>query len=163
MTKKYKIIIISLVCIVLLLSGFLIFRSCNSPGNNTLPLDDSASKWSGSQQLPSKQATTKSICVPGFDSLVFIAGQKKQAVNFYNPSVNGDRLFKMSLMVDGKEYWQSGYCGAGNGYYHIELTEPLEIGEYSACLNVRCFKPDGTEINGAKVDFKLYVQEEETT
>ena len=56
------------------------------------------------------------------------------------------------------EYWHSGYCAAGTGYYDIELNNSLAEGDYSACLNIQCFREDGTALNGANVEFNLYVR-----
>lgn len=159
--KKYIIIISAIVCVLLLLSGFLIFRSCDKDEPNTpsLPQDSNAVDWNGQQQLPGASGAGK-ICIPGFDSLVFLAGQTKQKVNFYNPAVNKDRLFLMTLYIDNSVYWKSGYCPSGSGYYDIELSEPLPEGEYSGYLKIQVFKPDGKEVNGAKVAFNLLVTSE---
>lgn len=151
----------------LLIIVSIIVGLCVSKGNDkdnptpSLPLDSNAEDWNGQQQLPSGNINTgKNICIPGFDSLVFFANQTRQKVNFYNPEVNADRLFKMTLIVGDTVCWQSGYCPPGSGYYEIDLTEPIEPGEYKAYLRIQCFKPDGTELNGAKVSFNLLVEEE---
>lgn len=65
----------------------------------------------------------------------------------------------MTLYINDIAYWQSGYCPAGNGYYDIELSQPLEKGEYTGFLKIQVFKPDGTEVNGAKVKFDLLVKD----
>lgn len=160
--KKYIIIISAIVCVLLLLSGFFIFRSCDKDEPNTpsLPQDSNAVDWNGQQQLPGASGQSGKICIPGFDSLVFAPNQTRQKVNFYNPEVNTDRLFLMTLIVGDTVYWQSGYCPPGSGYYEIDLSEPIEPGEYTAYLRIQCFKPDGTELNGAKVSFNLLVEEE---
>ena len=46
------------------------------------------------------------------------------------------------------------------GDYDIELSEPLAEGEYLGYLKIQVFKPDGTELNGAKVEFNLTVVKE---
>lgn len=160
--KRQYISIIILLAMVTLLFSIFIIRSCNREGDNpsSLPLDSNVVDWSGNQQLPNGSSSTGKICIPGFDSLVFVANQTSQKVNFYNPAVNGDRLFKMTLYIDYKPYWMSGYCPSGSGYYDIELTEPIVAGEYSAYLQIECFKPDGSQLNGARVTFNLKVTEE---
>lgn len=149
--------------VTLLLSIF-IFRSCHREGNNpsSLPLDSNVVDWNGNQYLPNGSSSAGKICVPGFDSLVFVANKTVQKVNFYNPEVNGDRLFRMTLFIENKEYWKSGYCPSGSGYYEIELSAPIESGEYAGYLKIECFKPDGTQLNGARVTFNLIVTEETT-
>ncbi len=163
MKRQYIYIFIIIIVVTLLLS-ILIFRSCNRVGNNSssLPLDTNVVDWTGNQQLPNVSSASGKICVPGFDSLVFVANQTTQKVNFYNPAANGDRLFQMTLYIEDTEYWKSGYCPSGSGYYDIELSEPIEAGEYSAYLKIQCFKPDGTQLNGARVTFNLKVMEETT-
>lgn len=163
MKRRHIFFIILLIVVTLLLSIFII-RSCNREGENpsVLPLDSNVVDWSGNQSLPNGSSSSGRICIPGFDSLVFVANQKSQKVNFYNPAVNGDRLFKMTLYIDDEPYWMSGYCPAGSGYYDIELNEPIVAGEYSAYLQIECFKPDGSQLNGARVTFNLKVTEEKT-
>lgn len=53
MKKKSIIIISAIVCVLLLLSGFFIFRSCDKDEPNTpsLPQDSNAVDWNGQQQL----------------------------------------------------------------------------------------------------------------
>ncbi len=164
MKKKNIIILTCVIIVLLLLLGFLVFRSCNRGDavNPSLPTDSNAVGWGGNQSLPGVSSQANKICIPGFDSLVFKTGEKTQKVNFYNPAVNKDRLFLMTLYIDDVEYWKSGYVAAGNGYYSIELNEALLSGEYSGFLKIQCFKPDGTELNGAKVEFNLLVTEEIT-
>lgn len=163
MKRRHIYIIILLIVVTLLLSIF-IFRSCYRAGNNpsSLPLDSNVVDWNGNQYLPNGSSSAGKICVPGFDSLVFVANQTIQKVNFYNPEVNGDRLFQMTLFIEDKEYWKSGYCPSGSGYYEIELSAPIESGEYAGYLKIECFKPDGTQLNGARVTFNLIVTEETT-
>ncbi len=97
------------------------------------------------------------IAIPGFDSLYFNADQTTQKVNFFNPDIN-DCLFKMSLLVDETILWESENVAPGKGYYQIDLSKPLPIGEYSAFLKVNCFTLNGEPLNGASVEFRLIVQ-----
>lgn len=161
--KKERVICVSIVLFLVLLSaGLLMFRSCNKDATSSLPVDSGAVDWNGNQHLSNGSSSASKICVPGFDSLVFVANQTTQKVNFFNPEVNGDRLFQMTLFVENKEYWKSGYCPSGSGYYEIELSAPIESGEHAGYLKIECFKPDGTQLNGARVTFNLKVTEETT-
>lgn len=158
--KKKKYIYISIIVILLLLLiGAVIYIICNPCSDKPLlPTDTNAVEYDGNKptnRLPNGQ---KGIAIPGFDTLVFFANQTKQRVNFFNPDSN-DCLFLMTLYVDDKPLWKSGYCKPGTGYYDIELSEPLKAGEYSAYLKVECFKEDGTVLNGAKVEFEITAQE----
>lgn len=158
--KKKKYIYISVIVILLLLLISAVVYIVCSPcvDKPSLPTDTNAVEYEGDKptnKLPNGQ---KGIAIPGFDTLVFSANQTKQRVNFFNPDSN-ECLFLMTLYIDDKPLWNSGYCKPGMGYYDIELTEPLKPGEYAAYLKVQCFKEDGTVLNGAKVEFEITAQE----
>ena len=158
MKKKRRICII-LSVVLCLIVGIVIFFVLNQDGK-ILNLDNGAVDWNGNQQLNNSSGSNgDSISIPGFDSLVFIAGEKHQKVNFYNPPENRGCLFLMSLYVDNILIWKSnGYVEPGKGYYDIELAEPLESGKYQSYLHIRCFEYDGVELNSAKVTFNLFVE-----
>lgn len=156
---KRKHILILLLLLLLIGSAAIFLYYHQQPDNkpDNLITDESADNWQGDQELYKPQSEVPMITIPGITSLVFAPDTVNQKVNFYNPEEN-DCLFRMTLNVDGKEYWQSGYCAPGKGYYDIELTEPIEAGTYSAYLLVECFKEDGTRLNGANVEFDLQVR-----
>ena len=156
--KKRKICI---VVVLLLLCGFIIFFLFGRSNNKSLlPIDKNTEDWNGNQKLPTgEKEEIKTIKVPGISSLVFIANQKEQKVNFYNPKEN-DCLFHMTLYVNDERYWQSGYVDPGKGYYNITLENVLESGDYSGALLIECFMDDGTALNNARVEFNLKVVEE---
>ena len=99
------------------------------------------------------------IDVPGFKTLVFRANQTSQKVNFYNPEEN-ECLFKLKLYANDKQLWESGYIQPSDGYYDIEISDPLDVGEYDGKLIYQCYKDDGTQLNSAVVTFKLIVKEQ---
>ncbi len=157
--KRKQIYITVIILLLLLLLGAIIYILCNQRNSSpTLPADENAVEWEGKQKVPRLQNGQKGIAIPGFDTLVFTANQTHQKVNFYNPSEN-DCLFRMTMYVNDEPLWQSGYCAAGNGYYDIDISKLLAVGDYPAYLKVECFKADGTPLNGAKVEFDLKVQE----
>ena len=162
MQKKRRYIvfgvIISLIaCLTLLLVQCQREAATDVP-NRLLEVDEGAVQWEGEKNRPSNQAPGM-IAIPGFDELTFVADQKQQYVNFYNPEVN-DCLFLMTLYVNGEPYWQSGYVEPGKGYYTIELSATIPAGEYSGELKIECFKTNGQELNSARVTFDLYVLED---
>lgn len=159
MKKKKKRFLIIMFLLLLLICIIILFSFGRSPENILLPSDENAEEWNGKQNLPNgAKSETKTIKIPGFDSLAFTAGQKEQKVNFFNPEEN-DCLFRMTLFVDDKQYWQSGYVEPGKGYYNITLDDTLESGDYNAYLLVECFKEEGKTLNSAKVEFKMKVVE----
>lgn len=112
MKRKKSFLIICL--LLLLLVGFIIVFLFKGTGNNILlPKDNSAEEWNGDQKLSSgEKSDEKTIKIPGISSLVFIANQKEQKVNFYNPKEN-TCLFRMTLYIEESQYWQSGYIDPG--------------------------------------------------
>lgn len=151
-----KKIIILAASVILCIVGVAIALSPRD-SSNLLPVDSLASIWTGKHESIARQEG-KTICIPGIESLTFCAGTTSQSVNLQNPEINGDRLFLFRLYVEDQPIWESGYCQAGFGYYDIEIEHPLTVGEYPAALQVRCFTPDGTELNGARIQFTLYVE-----
>ena len=114
--KKKNIIL--LIIMILLLFGFTIcFLSGRSNKKIFLPTDENAQDWNGNQNLPNGgKQETNTIKIPGFDALTFQANQTKQRVNFKNPEENSC-LFRMTLFIDDKQYWQSaGGIEPGKGY-----------------------------------------------
>ena len=156
--KVFKIVLAIVLLIVLCVFGLIFFLHRPKP-KPELEQDTNAQSWEGNQELEKPKSEIKQIAIPGLESLVFIAGQKEQRVNFYNPKEN-DCLIVFSLHIDDRELWRSGYCAPDKGYYNIILNEPLEKGTYNASLLHECYKQDGTRLNSANVDFTLIVQEE---
>lgn len=155
--KRKKTFLIIILFMILLLIAFIFLSGRQKKADNLLlPIDKLAEKWKGNQDLPSS-GENKEIDIPGFKTLVFYTNQASQKVNFYNPKEN-DCLFKLTLYVDDKELWQSGYIQPDDGYYDIEISDPLEIGEYAGKLLYECYKDDGIRLNSAVVSFKLIVK-----
>lgn len=159
-----KKILFPIIILLLLLFGITIFFFFGRFGRDDkkvlLPVDENAEDWNGDQRLQNGSGKdSKTIKIPGFDSLTFLANQKEQKVNFKNPEENSC-LFRMTLLINDKQYWQSPGCvEPGKGYYEIELDEPLKSGDYDGALFVECFKEDGTVLNSAKVKFNIMVVE----
>lgn len=154
MKKRFWLLIILallLFCLIVILSF-----ATKKPKVKIQP-DSNASVWEGAQELDKRKTEVKQIAIPGFESMVFKKDQKLQRVNFYNPKAN-ECLIVFVLYVDDQEMWRSGYCAPDNGYYEIELNEPLEEGVYEAKLLHKCFKENGAVLNSASIKFNLYVQ-----
>lgn len=156
--KKQNIFVI--VLILLLVGITIVFFFGRSGKKDLLLTDNNAEEWNGDQKLPSgANSDDKTIKIPGISSLVFISDQKGQKVNFYNPKEN-DCLFRMTLYIEDKQYWQSGYIDPGKGYYDITLDDTLQSGDYNGVLLIECYKEEGTALNSAKVEFDLKVVNE---
>lgn len=157
--KKMRYLLLVLLMLIMLLILLLSRCSDSEVIDNLLLIDELTEEWNGKQNLPGEKGSNEQIEIPGFSSLCFEAGETKQLVNFYNPESNKDILFLMTLFVEESEVWKAnGLCSPGRGYYEINLNEPLDEGKYEAYLLIGCYRDDGTQLNGAKVDFTLTVQ-----
>lgn len=157
MKKKKRFLIIMLMMSLLLVAlGFLFGH--NEGNKKLLPHDDTAKNWDGDQKLPTGNKS-KLIEIPGFQSLVFFSNEEKQKVNFHNSESNSC-LMKMSLYADDVELWHNNdYLAPGKGYYETEVDNMPDVGNYAGKLKIQCFTKDGTELNGAVVNFDLIVKE----
>lgn len=158
MKRKKSFLIILLFVILLLIAFIFLFNRQGKTDNPLLPIDKLAEKWKGDQDLPTN-GENKEIDIPGFKTLVFYTNQTSQKVYFYNPKEN-DCLFKLTLYADDKQLWESGYIQPNDGYYDIEISDSLNVGEYTGKLLYQCYKDDGTQLNSAVVTFKLIVKEQ---
>lgn len=115
------------------------------------------------------------ISIPGYESLEFKAGTKKQSVSFYNPEEN-TCYFRISLVLksdngteaggtagdsEAKEevLWTSELIEPGEEVKSIKLVKELESGDYSAYLKYECFSlKDETPLNGSNIELILNVR-----
>lgn len=151
--RKYLIIILAL-----LLFGAILFVFLMQNRGTALTPDQSAVNFTGIRKTKTKSIEQKGISIPGLESLVFVADQKEQKVNFYNPADNEGIMIVLALVIDDSVLWKSGNVEAGKGFYDIELSEPLKAGTYDAFLVYDCFTSEGVKLNSAQVKFKLIVE-----
>ena len=143
----------------------------------------------GSADKPKKDYSNiemnPNISIPGYESLDFVAGKKKQSVNFYNPEEN-TCYFRISLVLEqgngaetgnasgdapGNEQeaigsaenetvlWTSELIEPGEQVKSIKLEQALKSGEYPALLKYECFSlKDQTPLNGSNIALTLRVQ-----
>ena len=92
------------------------------------------------------------IAIPGYEKLIFKAGEKKQSIGFQNPGTNSC-FFRLTLMTeDGKELWRSDLVERCGEVREILLSESLEAGTYGALLKYECFSlNDKTQLNGLEM------------
>lgn len=161
--RKDKIIIIILVCLLLAAIIYILlnFGQCGDdvPSSNhvsTIATDDEAVNFDGHHQTAQLPNGQSGIVVPGFKSLVFDSNKTTQQVNFYNPDFN-NCLFKMSLIINDKTYWKSGWVEPGKCYYNITLTEKIPRGNYQGELLIECSTYDDKPLNSANVQFDIEV------
>ena len=122
-------------------------------------IDETATKWTGRQEMEMDNTEPGSIAIPGQTELFFKAGELLQKVNIYNPVENNCNIV-FTLTVDGETIWKSGEVQPGYGFYEIQLNKELQTGEYEAELFHECFR-NGTALNSAKMNVKIIVQEKD--
>lgn len=166
--KKLILIIAASVVVLLLLIGAVFLgihlSKDEKDGGNTTPssqvdMDTEGQEYEGNKGLYEGEKNTDTIDIPGFDSMTFKAGEKKQSVNIYNPEQN-TCYFKATLYLpDGTVLWESKMIAPGKAVYEIELSKALDIGEYkNAKLKYDCFKLDGTTpLNGAEIKLTINI------
>lgn len=129
----------------------------NNTSADLLSQDSNAVSWEGEQSITNPVVDDKpAIAIPGIKDITFIADQKEQKINLHNPSIN-KCYFQMNLYAENELVWKSGYVAPGNGYYNIELNKTVSAGTMQGFLLIKCYKQDGTELNSAKVKFKITV------
>ncbi len=125
-------------------------------------LSDTVGKTDKPKKDYSNIEMNPNISIPGYESLDFKAGKKKQSVNFYNPKEN-TCYFRISLVLKADEaeevLWTSELIEPGEEVKSIKLDKELESGEYPAILKYECFSlKDETLLNGSNVELVLSVK-----
>ena len=121
-------------------------------------LSDTVGKTDKPKKDYSNIEMNPNISIPGYESLDFKAGKKKQSVNFYNPKEN-TCYFRISLVLKEEVLWTSELIEPGEEVKSIKLEKELESGEYPAILKYECFSlKDETPLNGSNVELVLSVK-----
>ena len=148
MKNKIATIFTIMLVIIFVLVGYWHFNE---------PLDSNGVKWNGKQKIKVEKEVNY-ISIPGFNQLSFKRHTKTQKVNLYNPSENSCTMSMAMVLPDGTVLWAADNIQPGNGFYEIELNTELDSGTYNDCiLNIRCYDKNGTELNGGKMSFTLFV------
>ena len=135
-------------------------------------LSDTVGKTDKPKKDYSNIEMNPNISIPGYESLDFKAGKKKQSVNFYNPEEN-TCYFRISLVLkenggsetgsegdaDEDILWTSDLVKPGEEVKSIKLDKELDSGDYPAILKYECFSlKDETPLNGSNVELILEVR-----
>ena len=133
-------------------------------------LSDTVGKTDKPKKDYSNIEMNPNISIPGYESLDFKAGKKKQSVNFYNPEEN-TCYFRISLVLkenggsetgsegDADILWTSDLVKPGEEVKSIKLDKELDSGDYPAILKYECFSlKDETPLNGSNVELILEVR-----
>jgi hypothetical protein len=150
--KQATVIIIVIVLFVVGLIATMIVLGDGSQSKS------SGDVWNGEQQI-TVQGNSEHIGVPCFSSMYFKADSYSQKVNLYNPEGNNFIVSMTLKLNDGTILWSAKNIHPNHGFYDIEISKKLSIGEYKDCELVRHFYTMGGKetSNPLSTKFTLFV------
>ena len=155
---------IAIAVVIVIVMWLLFWFVCLWPDSKDI-IEDSQSTasngvvWHGEQQTIRTFKEQDYIQIKGFHDMYFVADQREQKVNFYNPASN-DCVMDMSIYVNGELIWHEDNIAPGYGLYNITLINPLASGIYLDCRYVvQCRQLDGQSLNGIDIGFILHVED----
>ncbi|MCD7865415.1 MAG: hypothetical protein LUG54_05255 [Clostridiales bacterium] len=158
--SRKKVIAILIVVIIIIVVVLLIWKAL--PGENDAGTGNGAGEvvaWDVDIDTEDTAGATGSIQIPGYESMIFTAGETVQTVDIGNPADNSCYFVITIRLADGTELFQSDYLEPGQGFETIELTQVLEVGEYTAVIQYECYSmEDESALNGASSEFQLIVK-----
>lgn len=154
--NKKKITLYAVISILLIVGlSVVYFLQTENP---LMKVDSTAVNWDG-ERKKDKEKKQETIAIPGFSELGFIANEKIQEVNFYNPEVN-DCYFKLTLLTEESEVmWQSELIEPGKALYSIELSREFAEGTHeNVVLKYECFTFDEQQspLNGSEINLTIH-------
>lgn len=121
--------------------------------------------YSGTYVAPEKAETeddSGGIAIPGWGSIRIKAGEKLVDVNLENPADNKDcynMSFTLYLKGETEPLAETGLIRPGESALKLELSRPLEAGEYEATVHVQPYRlPDNSPTNNADIETILIVE-----
>ena len=121
--------------------------------------------YSGTYVAPEKAETEEDsggIAIPGWGSIRIKAGEKLVDVNLENPADNKDcynMSFTLYLKGQTEPLAETGLIRPGESALKLELSRPLEAGEYEAAVHVQPYRlPDNSPTNNADIETILIVE-----
>ncbi len=168
--QKKHVIIIAVVVLVLIVAGVAIGMNWDNlfgvkVGSTTvsqggeLNIDPGAQEWTG-QQLENQGGESTGIKIPGYPSITLPADTETVGVALLNPEGNPCYFtFELALTDTDEVLYTSQLVPPGQAIYEIDLSRPLEAGEYNAVIRISTTSlEDGSAMNGANVETVLIVQ-----
>ena len=138
--------------------------SCHTPsGQSYVPEID---KNAGEYVKPDAQNPAHGVAIPGWNQIIIPKDQSSGiTVDFYNPEANKDLYyltFEIRLPNENGEFetiYKSGLVEPGLHIQNIDLTKPLQKGEYDAIIHVQPYRmSDKSTTNNADLETKLIVR-----
>lgn len=153
--KKKRLIILSL-CIIGVISFFIIWKNYQVPDKDVPAIEQNL----GDQETTSSAST--GIAIPGWGDMTIPAGETEVSVKMPNPTQNADKYylsFEIILADSGEVLAQTGLVPPGETVNKVSLSRPLEAGQYQAVIHVQPYKmnDEQTPTNDANVEVTLNV------
>ena len=156
--KKLIIIIPSAVvlCAICVIVGIFFGHKINYDSSQGVVLDNNASSVA---ETTSPENSSQGIKIPGYADIEINSGVTNFPITLLNPSGNPCYFkFTLSLKETGEKLGSTDYVKPGDSINGIELSTPLEQGEYTLDINIQTKSLDTQEaMNGASVQTKLKV------
>ena len=159
--KKRQWIILAAVLVILAAAAglFLTFGTRReNPDGKGIVLEEGAEDWDGEMKDMSEGQT--GIKIPGYGEITVPTGETTWKITLANPEEN-TCYFKYTVTIDDSEtpIYESDLIEPGKAVREVEVTEPLEAGDYEIHLNISTYAMDEelTPLNGAVVKAVLHV------
>ena len=163
--RKGKWLGLALAAVLLVAAGaaagfFWSQRTGGAGASADIQVDPGAVPWTGPQIQEAGGGASEGIQIPGYPSITLPADTQNVSVALLNPEGNPCYFtFELALLDTDEVLYTSGQVPPGQALYEIELSRPLEAGEYDAVIRISTASlDDGSPMNGANVETVLIVQ-----
>lgn len=114
-------------------------------------------------EAPTKPPEAPNVAIPGWYAIKLPAGKMEAEVALYNPEENTDwyyLTFELHLKNTDELIFATGLIPPGSYCRKVELSRPLEAGEYEAIMLVQPYRMNDalTPTNNAKANLPLIVE-----
>jgi len=98
---------------------------------------------------------THSVSFPDIGRIAVPSGAAEVELPFINPGENDCNLY-FEIIMDDKPVFVSRQVKPGDYIVLLLLTEPFDVGEYVARLNISAYKPDSTSVI-ARMNAEIFI------
>lgn len=129
--------------------------------NDDLTIDPYSGTYVAAEQKE-PDGNPSGIAIPGWGSIRLKAGETLVDVNLENPIDNKDGYnmsFALYLKGETEALAETGLIRPGESALKLELSHPLDAGEYEATVHVQPYRlPDNSPTNNADIETMLIVE-----
>lgn len=155
-STKIRILTVT-VLVLLIIIVILLIRRCSDDG--MMIIDPSATDIVGSDE--SGAMSGEGIKVIGFKRITVKAGREDIDSYFINPFENNVYFVASLYLADGTLLYKSSLIPPGKAIYRINISKPLEPGDYDAVVYYETYSVDTMEKkNTAQINFVITAENE---